>query len=255
MAEFHQTRKLFYRGGISERTLIMNECLLLISIPVMYGALLLTYRLFGTKGLTPFLVFATVLANIEVLILVKAFGIEMTLGNILFATTFVVTDILSENVGKQAAKQAVNIGIFLSILFVVVSQSWFLYMPSVNDWASTSIRTLFANTPRLILVSMAVYALVQRFDVWLYHTIWSATEKKYGDRRKGLWLRNNAATMASQLLNAVLYNIGAFWGIYSTETLMQIIISTFAIYVVTSLCDTPVVYLARRMREKGMIPN
>ncbi len=233
----------------------MNECLLFISIPVLYGALLLFYRLFGTKGLIPYLVFTTILANIEVLILVEAFGIEMTLGNILFATTFVVTDILSENVGKKAAKQAVNIGIAASVLFVMVSQSWFLYVPGANDWASPAIRTLFANTPRLILVSMAVYAVVQRFDVWLYHIIWSKTEKKYGDRRRGLWLRNNAATMASQLLNAVLYNIGAFGGIYSSSTLFQIILSTFAIYVVTGLCDTPVVYIARRMKEKGVIPD
>ena len=53
-----------------------------------------------------FTVFATIAANIEVLLLVDAFGMEMTLGNILFATTFLVTDILSETEGKKAAEKA-----------------------------------------------------------------------------------------------------------------------------------------------------
>ena len=66
---------------------------------------------------------------------------------------------------------------------------------------------------------------------------------------------SGCGTLASQLLNAVLYTLGAFWGIYSSATLFQIILSTFAIYVVTGLCDTPVVYIARRMKEKGVIPD
>ena len=58
---------------------------------------MLFYRLFGKNGLLAFNVMATLLANIEVLLVVRAFGIEMTLGNVLFASTFLITDILSEN--------------------------------------------------------------------------------------------------------------------------------------------------------------
>ena len=59
-----------------------------------------------------FTAIATITANIEVLIMVDAFGMEQTLGNILFASTFLVTDIISEVDGKKAAQKAVNIGIF-----------------------------------------------------------------------------------------------------------------------------------------------
>ena len=64
-----------------------NEILLIATVVVLYGAILLWYRLFGTNGLMAFNVLATIAANIEVLILVDAFGMEMTLGNILFAST------------------------------------------------------------------------------------------------------------------------------------------------------------------------
>ena len=126
-----------------------NELLLIVTLLVLYGSVLLWFFLFGTSGLMSFTVFATIAANIEVLILVQAFGMEMTLGNILFATTFLVTDILSEIAGKKQAQQAVWIGIAANVLFVLVSQSWLMYVPSVNDWATPYMQAIFSNTPGL----------------------------------------------------------------------------------------------------------
>src|SRR3712207_8347495 len=51
---------------------------------------------------------ATILANIQVVMLVRLFSLEVTLGNILYAGGFLVTDILSENYGKEDAKKAVQ---------------------------------------------------------------------------------------------------------------------------------------------------
>lgn len=227
-----------------------NEVLLVVTLLVLYGSVLLWFVLFGTSGLMAFTVFATIAANIEVLILVQAFGMEMTLGNILFATTFLVTDILSEIAGKKQAQQAVWIGIAANILFVLVSQSWLMYVPSVNDQAAPSMRAIFSNTPRLMLASLAVYAIVQIFDVWLYHKWWNLTQRLSGDRRGFLWVRNNGSTLISQLLNAILYTIFAFYGMYDTSTLVSIVLSSYVIFIFTSLLDTPIVYWARLIHEK-----
>ena len=78
-----------------------NELLLILSLFFLFGSVLVFYRLFGKLGLYVWTVIATIAANIEVLILVDAFGLEQTLGNVLFATTFLVTDILSENHSKK----------------------------------------------------------------------------------------------------------------------------------------------------------
>ena len=225
----------------------MNELLLILNLFVVYGSVLLAYRFFGKTGLYCFTSISTIAANIEVLILVNAFGMEQTLGNILFASSFLVTDILSEIAGKKEAQKAVNIGIFTSVLFIVVSQGWLLYQPSQNDWAQPAIREIFSNTPRLMIVSVAVYAICQRFDVWAYHKWWDFTTKRFGDSRKYLWLRNNGSTMVSQLLNTVLYTFGAFWGMYDVSVLVQIALSSYVIFLVTSLADTPFVYLARKI--------
>ncbi len=227
----------------------MNEILLIVTLLVVYGGVLLAYRFFGKMGLYCFTVFATITANIEVLLMVHAFGMEMTLGNILFASTFLITDILSETCGKEDANRAVTLGICTSAAFIVISQSWLLYEPSTQDWASASFHTIFSNTPRLLLASLLVYAVSQKFDVWAYHKWWALTADKCGDSKKMLWLRNNGSTLISQLLNTVLYTFGAFWGMYDMSTLISICLSSYVIFIATSLLDTPYVYLARYISE------
>ena len=227
-----------------------NEILLLASLFLTFSAVLVLFWLFQEQGLYLWTVVATIAANIEVLIIVNAFGMEMTLGNILFASTFLVTDILSELYGKKAAKTAVFLGIATSVLFIFISQSWMLYQPNENDFASPAIRTVFSNTPRLMAVGIGVYVIVQLFDVWAYHKWWTFTKNKFGDSKKFLWLRNNGSTMVSQLLNTILFTWGAFLGTYNTSTLISVAMSSYVIFVATSIADTPFVYLARYLHGR-----
>lgn len=224
---------------------MQNELLLIATLLIEYSAVVLAHHFFGKNGLIAWMAIATVLANIEVMILVDAFGIEMTLGNVLFASTFLVTDILSELYGRKVAKQAVVIGIASSIIYAVVSCSWLLYRTSTNDVTSSFIHGLFSHAPRIVAASIIVYAIVQLLDIVLYHRFWAVTTGGE-DSSKGLWIRNNAATIISQCINAVLYNLIAFVGIYPAATIKEIIISNVLIYIVTSLADTPFVYLARK---------
>ena len=229
-----------------------NELILICSVVFIYCSAITGYALFGKMGLYCISVIASILANIEVTILINAFGMEQTLGNILFAVTFLITDILSECEGKKAAQTAVYAGIFSSVFFLVLSQSWMLYTPSEADAMMPSIKTVFSSTPRMILASLVVYAISQMFDVWLYHKWWKLTEKKSGSKRSFLWLRNNGSTLISQLLNTALFTAFAFWGTYDIPTLISIFLSSYIIYVFTSLLDTPFVYLARKIHDKKL---
>ena len=229
-----------------------NELLLILSVFLIYGGVLLCYRFFGKHGLFAFSATATVLANIEVLILVDAFGMEQTLGNVMFASTYLITDILSENESKKDASKAVYIGIFTSVAMLVFTQLWLLFTPAETDLAMPAMRQIFSTTPRLMLASILGYAISQRFDVWLYHAWWALTNK-LGDSRKFLWLRNNGSTLVSQLINTVLFTSVAFWGRYDTSSFIAIMISSYVVYIFTSLLDTPAVYIARRMKEKGWV--
>lgn len=228
---------------------MQNEILIIISFLLIYGGVVAFYRFFGKNGLLAFNILATLLANIEVLILVKAFGLEMTLGNVLFASTFLITDVLSENHSRKDANRTVIISTLCSLMFIVISQMWLLYTPSEQDWASGAIRTIFSNTPRVVCASLGVYLISQLTDVWLYHKWWAWCRKRFGNSRSGLWIRNNGSTMISQLLNTFLYTLCAFYGTYPIETLVSIFLSSYAIYFVTSLLDTPFVYWCRKIHD------
>ncbi len=101
-----------------------------------------------------------------------------------------------------------------------------------------------------MIVGIVVYVIVQLFDVWAYHKWWEFTSQKFGDRKKFLWLRNNGSTLISQLLNTILFTWGAFVGTHNTETLISIAFASYLIFIVTSLADTPFVYLARKLKVK-----
>lgn len=227
-----------------------NELIIIISLILCYCCVVAAYLHFGTYGLFGWTVFATITANIEVLILIDAFGMEQTLGNVLFASTFLVTDILSEIEGEKEAKKAVNLGIATSLAFIVVSQLWLVYTPNANDWVFGHMKAIFSNTPRILIAGFLVYAIAQKFDVWVYHKIWRLTEKRCGNAKKYLWIRNNASTLISQFLNSILFTIGAFGSSYDFPVLINIIFSSYIIFVFTSLADTPAVYLARYLKTR-----
>ena len=110
-----------------------NEIILALSIFVFFGGLVALFRMFGKIGIYAWTVICTIAANIEVLILVHAFGMDTTLGNVLFASSFLATDIMSELYGKKEANRCVRIGIASNVIFILISQSWFLYVPAAAD--------------------------------------------------------------------------------------------------------------------------
>lgn len=224
-----------------------NEILLILSLLLVYGSVLLFFKLFKEQGLYSWIVFATIAANIEVLIVIKAFGLEQTLGNIMFASSFLVTDIASEIYGKKAANKSVLIGCLTSALFIVISQIWLWYQPAQSDWAMPSMKAIFSHTPQVMIAGLVAYAISEAFDVWAYHAWWNFTEKKTGDKTKFLWIRNNFSTLISQLINTIIFTFGAFCFTYDIKTLISICISTYVIYIVTSLADTPFLYLAKKI--------
>ncbi len=229
----------------------MNELFLAATLLLSFGGTIVFLKVFGKGGLFAWIGICTLMANIEVTLLVRAFGMDQTLGNTLFAATFLATDILSEIYGKKEAHKGVLAGIFTNVTFILLSLMWIRYIPAEGDWASGFVRGLFSNTPRMLTASLLAYVVSEWIDVNLYHAWWNLTEKKFGSHDKFLWFRNNFSTLVSQFVNIVLFNFGAFWGIYQFNELVAITASCYVIYIVTSLLDTPFIYLARKIARSS----
>jgi uncharacterized integral membrane protein (TIGR00697 family) len=193
---------------------------------------------------------SVIVANIQVIQTVKLFGLAATLGNIVYATSFLVTDILSENYGKQEAKKAVWIGFFSLISMALLMNLALYFKPLEGDEFAVitheATTTIFKLMPRIALASLAAYLLSQRHDVWAFH-FW----KKRFHKENQLWLRNNLSTMVSQLIDSLVFVIIAFYGVYETGILLEIFITTYFLKWIVAAADTPFVYWGRKIFKKG----
>ena len=152
---------------------MQNELLWLAMLLANFLFIILAYRLFGKWGLVMWIPISVIVANIQVIQTVELFGMVATLGNIVYATSFLVTDILSENYGKEEAKKAVWIGFFSLISMTVLMNLALRFLPLAGDefagTAHDATSTIFSLMPRIAVASLAAYLLSQRHDVWAYH--------------------------------------------------------------------------------------
>tara|TARA_B100000029_G_scaffold494686_1_gene558760 strand:+ start:444 stop:1109 length:666 start_codon:yes stop_codon:yes gene_type:complete len=154
-----------------------------------------------------------------------------------YPLTFLVTDLISELYGQKKANLVVLTG-FVSSMFVLL----FLWLGGqfnaipdsvVNDQTYNSV---FRNAWRIIAASMTAYLFAQFVDVKIFHFWKRLTNGKH------LWLRNNASTVASQLLDTTLVISILFVGVWSTDQILSAVIDGWIFKMLMALVDTPIIY-------------
>lgn len=223
-----------------------NSVLFILAVFFYLFAVIIAYKLFGKAGLYVFTAISAILANIQVCKNVDIFGLSTTAGNVLYAASFLVTDILSERYGKKAAQKAVYLGLFTTFIFLIGTQGLLKFVPNESDIMSEPMDTLFGFVPRIAIASIVGYICSQTIDVALYHAIW----KKTGGNQKLLWLRNCGSTLTSQAVDTVVFTTIAFYGVYETKIFVSILLTTYLFKAIVALCDTPFIYIARKIKVR-----
>jgi len=229
---------------------------------VHFSLFLLSYRFFGRVGIYAWIGMATVLANIQVVktIDIHAFGmiIAITLGNTMYGTIYLASDLLNEKYGEKAAKKAVWFGFFTLITTTIIMQMALLFNPLNEEFplqVQGAMETLFGLMPRIALASLCAYFVSQFLDVKIYSTL-----KRLCPAPNQLWIRNNGSTAVSQLVDTFIFCTIAFAGApgYDNDLWLSIFLSTYVIKFIVSLCSTPFLYAARSFtfkEEKESLPS
>ena len=159
--------------------------------------------------------------------------ISVPAGVFAYCITFVCADVINEIWGRRCANMVVLAG-FLGLVCTFLLIQLALWCPAAPFWnQEDAFRGILGVTPRIIAASLVAYLFSQFYDVWLYTLL--------RDRMQGrrLWLRNNVATILSQLIDSVVFIIIAF---YDVMPVWPLISGQWAVKVVLALCDTPLVY-------------
>lgn len=163
-------------------------------------------------------------------------GIALTVGVVAYPITFLISDTISEVWGKRTARQMVMAGLFANIVMLIL-----LYfariLPPAPFWPNQeAFDLILGGVPRVVLASLLAYIVSQTYDVWSFHFWKNKTNGKH------LWLRNNASTMVSQILDSVIFVTVAFYGLMPNEAVISMIAVQYIVKFGIALIDTPLCY-------------
>ena len=179
---------------------------------------------------------------------------ELSVGILAYPVTFICTDVLSEFWGRRRVSQLVTAGFFASV-FVVVLVLVSTMVPAAA-WSAVDDRTferVFGVQTIAVAASMGAYLGAQYLDIRLFH-FW-----KRRTRGRHLWLRNNASTFTSQLVDTILVNL--LLAVLGAEEItfqrLPILILNGVVFKwIVAILDTPLVYaVVWWIRNRlGMVP-
>ena len=220
---------------------MLNESLWIILLLVNFAVITLAYKFFGKTGLYFWTAASIILANITVLKTIPFFGYVTAMGNIIYSSTFFITDILSENHSPKDAQKAIWIGFFTLIATTIIMQLTLMFTPHSSDFANEALNTIFGFFPRIALASLTAYVISQNYDIIIYHFLKKCFPKY-------LWIRNNISTLCSQFLDNILFTLIAFYGVFSWSIMFQIFLTSYVMKLIIALVDTPFLYLVRKKK-------
>ena len=162
---------------------------------------------------------------------------EQSVGLLPYPVTFLVTDIISEVYGQKRANKVVTSGLFASLFMLIVVTISDMVQATV--WSPVDNQTfskVFGLSGAAVFASMMAYLIAQYIDVRVFHFWKRLTNGKH------LWLRNNASTVASQLLDTILVICILFVGVWNSDQIISAIIDGWTFKMLMALIDTPIIY-------------
>lgn len=223
----------------------MNFVILLVEVAFVFASLIACKYLFGKNGVIAWVPVATILANIITAKNADILGLSTAIGTVMFASTFLATDILNECYSPKDAKTAIKLGLVSNVILIISTQIALLYIPSEFDYAHEAMKTLFSLNLRISIASAVMYYVSNMADILLFNAI---REKTAG---KMLWLRNNVSTILCNCLENFGFIGLAFAGVYDFQTIIVIAASTSIVEAMVALLDTPFLYLAKHIKARA----
>ncbi|MEZ0576367.1 queuosine precursor transporter [Halodesulfovibrio aestuarii] len=161
-------------------------------------------------------------------------GFAVPAGVLAYSLTFIVSDVVSEVWGKDCANDIVQCG-FITLVMTSALAWIAVAWPAAPFWnGQESFSAVIGSTPRIVAASLVAYLVSQKHDIWLFHLLKKRTNGKH------LWLRNNASTVISQLIDSTIFVTIAFWGILPVG---EVILGQWLVKLAIAVIDTPIVYM------------
>lgn len=244
IAPEYQARKIWSRKGrFSKLSLklsflfMTNEIFFLTHVFLVIGFTIGATRI-GNAALASLIALQGVLANLFVVKQMDLFGMSVTCSDVFAVGSIMGLNLMQEHFGKEAAKKAITISFFSMVFFVAASQIHLWYAPSLYDQTHPAFVLILSSTPRIVLASIFVFFLVQKWDVLFFGWFKKALSGGY------LPIRMGVSLVLSQFIDTVLFT---YLGLYGTVACpWDVIAVSFAVKCLIIGCSAPLAALSKR---------
>lgn len=219
-------------------------------------------KFYGKTGLYIYSVMMVIIANIQVLKAthISLFMHPIPLGNVVFTSLFLASDIIIELYDKKSAEKVIWIGFVSYLIFSVIMIITIGIKPVEYSnpeykafWnAHNSMALLFTPTIPLLISSLAAYFISLWFDVMIF----AALKQIWGDSLLGF--RTFVSTLIGIVIDNIIFSLLA-WVVFaimpiSFDTVLNTyIIGTLKLRIILTIGTIPVFYLIKNMVKKNKI--
>jgi len=222
-----------------------------------YSGPLILLRLGAAAGLQVWIAVAVIAANLQVLKVVPftLFPGPVAEGTVVFASTFLATDLLAEHYGEAEACRGVWLGFSAHLAMTLLMLLALGYRPLSAEeageglaWAlpyHAHLSAIFSPAPALFVAGLVAFLASQMLDIRLFGVL----RAKTGGRH--LWLRNTLSTITSALVDGTIFSVLAFRTFAAEPVpwdalLRSYILGAWLQRVLLAVLDTPFMYAGGR---------
>lgn len=160
-------------------------------------------------------------------------------GVLFFPISYLFGDVLTEVYGYARSRKVIWAGfgalIFASIMsFVVINLPVAKTMSAEQQQA---VNLIFGQTPRIVLASLTAFWLGEFTNSFVLAKLKIFTEGKL------LWVRTIGSTIFGEMIDSLVFYPVAFYGVWSNEQLISVMIGNYFIKVLWETLATPITYL------------
>jgi uncharacterized integral membrane protein (TIGR00697 family) len=166
-------------------------------------------------------------------------AVTFVAGVLFFPLSYIFGDVLTEVYGYARDRRCVWAG-FGALGFAALMAAVIVALPPASWWQEEqkAVATVFGNTPRIVLASILAFwsgSFVNSY-VLAKMKIWTAG--------RWLWTRTIGSTLCGELVDTALFYSIAFYGLWGTSHLLEVMATQYVLKSGWEIVMTPVTYLA-----------
>ncbi|WP_448501483.1 queuosine precursor transporter [Sphingomonas sp.] len=164
-------------------------------------------------------------------------GFSFGAGILFFPVSYVIGDVLTEVYGYGRARRCIWAG-FAALVFLALMSAIVVAMPPAPGWeGQAAYEAVFGAVPRIVFASIAAFWAGEFVNSYVL------ARMKLWTGGRWLWTRTIGSTVVGQGVDSLIFYPLAFLGVWSTEQVVWVMVTNWALKVLWEAVLTPVTYL------------